>query len=97
MLYSEVAATYEAMENTSKRLELTQLLADLIAKTPNKLLDKVIYLTQGKIYPNFMGIEVGLADRMCMRAIAATSGRSLKEVEKTIIFLGILDPLQKIS
>jgi len=88
LLYSEVAATYEAMEGTAKRLELTQLLADLILKTPNELLDKVIYLTQGKIYPDFMGIEMGLADRMGMRAIAATSGWSLKEVGKKYHLFG---------
>ena len=88
MLYSEVAAAYEAMDNTSKRLELTQILADLIAKTPNELVDKLIYLTQGKIHPDFMGIEVGLADRSVMRAIASTSGHSLKEVEKNYHHFG---------
>jgi len=82
LLYSEVAAAYQTMEDTPKRLELTELFADLIAKTPHELVDKVIYLTQGKLYPDFMGIEVGLAEKMCMRAIAAKSGQSLKEVEK---------------
>jgi DNA ligase-1 len=88
LLYSEVAATYEAMEATTKRLELTQLLADLIVKTPNELVDKVIYLTQGKIHPDFMGIEIGLADRSVMRAIAFTSGHSLKEIEKKYYHFG---------
>ena len=90
MLYSEVAASYEEMDNTSKRLELTKILADLIKKTPNELVDKVIYLTQGKIYPDFMGIEIGLADKSVMRAIASTSGHSLKEVEKKYHLFGDL-------
>ena len=90
MLYSEVAAAYEEMDNTSKRLELTKILADLIKKTPNELVDKVIYLTQGKIYPDFMGIEIGLADRSVIRAIASTSGHSLKEVEKKYHLFGDL-------
>ncbi|MFQ6134806.1 MAG: ATP-dependent DNA ligase [Nitrososphaerales archaeon] len=88
MDYSEVAAAYEAMEGTTKRLELTQLLADLIKKTPKDIIDKVVYLTQGKLYPDFMGIEIGLADKLAMRAIAATTSRSQRDVEKTYNELG---------
>ncbi len=76
------------MESTAKRLELTQLLADLMEKTPIDIIDKVVYLTQGKIYPDFMGVEIGLADKLAMRAIAATTGRSQRDVEQTYNELG---------
>ncbi len=88
MDYSEVAAAYEAMEATAKRLELTRLLADLVKKTPKDIIDKVVYLTQGKLYPDFMGIEIGLADKLAMRAIAATTGRSQRDIEKIYNQLG---------
>lgn len=87
-MYSEVAATFEAMDATSKRLELTQLLADLLKKTPGDLIDKMVYLIQGKLYPDFMGIEIGLADKLVMRSISNVSGRSQKDVEKSYHHFG---------
>lgn len=88
MIYSEVATTFEAMDATSKRLELTQLLADLLKKTPGDLIDKMVYLIQGKLYPDFMGIEIGLADKLVMRSISSVSGRSQKDVEKSYHHFG---------
>ncbi len=88
MNYSEVASAYEAMENTTSRLELIRILSDLVRETPKDIIDKVVYLTQGKLYPDFLGVEIGVADKLAMRAITATSGRSLKEVEQTYHRLG---------
>src|SRR3972149_12260500 len=76
------------MENTTSRLELIRILSDLVRETPKNIIDKVVYLTQGKLYPDFLGIEIGVADKLAMRAITATSGRSLKEVEQTYHRLG---------
>ncbi|NPA75090.1 MAG: ATP-dependent DNA ligase [Euryarchaeota archaeon] len=81
MLYSVVAETYEKIENTSKRLEMTDHLVALLKSTPPDIIDKVIYLTQGKLYPDYVGIELGLADKMAIRAISRVSGLSEKEVE----------------
>jgi DNA ligase-1 len=86
--YSVVTATYEAMESTAKRLELIGLLADLIRRTPSEIVNKVVYLTQGKIYPDFMGIEIGLADKLAMRAISEIAGVSLEEVVQAYHRLG---------
>ena len=82
MLYSTVAETYEALEMTKKRLELTSILTNLFQQTPKKLIDKVVYLTQGKLYPDFMGIEIGIAEKLVARAISAVSGVSEDSVEK---------------
>ncbi|MCL4437248.1 MAG: ATP-dependent DNA ligase [Thaumarchaeota archaeon] len=76
------------MENTASRLELIRILSDLVRETPKDVIDKVVYLTQGKLYPDFLGVEIGVADKLAMRAIAATSGRSLKEVEQAYHRLG---------
>ncbi len=76
------------MEKTTSRLELIRILAELFQKTPKDTIDKVVYLTQGKLYPDFLGVEIGFADKLAMRAIAATSGRSSKEVEHVYHKLG---------
>ena len=62
MKYRDIVDTYIKIEGTSKRLEMTDHLIELISKTPSNLLDKVLYLTQGKLYPDFLGIELGIAD-----------------------------------
>jgi DNA ligase-1 len=82
LLYSIVAKTYEALEMTKKRLELTDILTNLFKQTPKELIDKVVYLTQGKLYPDFMGIEIGIAEKLATRAISTVSGVSEDVIEK---------------
>ena len=67
---------------TKKRLELTDILTNLFKQTPKELIDKVVYLTQGKLYPDFMGIEIGIAEKLATRAISTVSGVSEDVIEK---------------
>ncbi|MEM3022621.1 MAG: ATP-dependent DNA ligase [Candidatus Bathyarchaeia archaeon] len=82
MKYSIIADAYERIEATTKRLEMTELLADLFRRTPKGIIDKVVYLSQGKICPDYMGIELGVAEKLAIRAIAASSGKREGEVEE---------------
>ncbi|MCX8170659.1 MAG: ATP-dependent DNA ligase [Candidatus Bathyarchaeota archaeon] len=81
MDYSLVTEVYEKIEGTTKRLEMTDYLVDLLKKTPKEVIDKVVYLTQGKIYPDYVGIELGIAERLALRAVAKVAGRKEEEVE----------------
>jgi len=76
-----IADAYEKIEATTKRLEMTDLLVDLLKKTPKEIIDKVVYLTQGKIYPDFVGLEIGIAERLAIKALARASGRKETEIE----------------
>lgn len=66
--------TFESMEETKSRLVLTKLLVSLIKNTAPEVIDKVIYLIQGKLRPDYEGIELGIAQKMIVRAISQTSG-----------------------
>jgi DNA ligase-1 len=79
--YEQLAEVFEGIEATSKRLEMTDLLVRLLKETPSDLVDKVVYLTQGKLYPDYMGIELGMAEKLVEKAISFASGRSEAEVE----------------
>ena len=39
---------------------MTDYLVDLLKNTPKEVISRVVYLTQGKLYPDFEGIEMGM-------------------------------------
>ncbi|UCF59062.1 MAG: ATP-dependent DNA ligase, partial [Candidatus Bathyarchaeota archaeon] len=84
MLYSLIADGYEEIEATTKRLEMTDLLVKLLKQTPKDLIDKIVYLTQGKLYPDFVGVEIGIAEKLAIRAVAKATGYSEKEIEENV-------------
>jgi len=70
MLYSRMVETYQKIEATTKRLEITKLLVDLLKETPSEIIDRVVYLTQGKLYPDYLGVEIGIAEKLAIKALA---------------------------
>nr|MDO8082719.1 ATP-dependent DNA ligase [Candidatus Freyarchaeota archaeon] len=84
MKFSIIADFYEKIEETSKRLEMTDLLVQLFKQTPNELIDKVVYLTTGRLYPLFVPIELGLAEKLAIRSVAMASGNKVDEVEENL-------------
>jgi DNA ligase-1 len=88
--YSVIADAYEKIDVTTKRLEMTGHLVKLLKGTPKDVIDKVVYLTQGKLYPDFIGIEIGIAEKLAIRAVARATGHSEKEIEKDLTKTGDL-------
>jgi DNA ligase-1 len=82
--YAEIADTYEKIEATTKRLEMTDLLVALLKDTPKNLIDKVVYLTQGKLYPDFEGIEIGVAEKLAVKALSRASGAKEATIEDNL-------------
>jgi DNA ligase-1 len=81
MKFSLVADTLSYMENTTKRLELTQHLVDLFKITPPDIIPKVVYLLQGKLRPDHEGVEIGIAEKIAIKALSKSSGISIKKIE----------------
>jgi len=80
----------EKLEGTTKRLQMTDYLVELFKMLLKEDLDKAIYLMQGKLYPDYAGVELGLAEKMAIKALVATTGRSEKEVELNLKKIGDL-------
>jgi len=78
--FSTIVSILEQMEQTTSRLELTNYLVTLFKNTPSDLVDKIIYLIQGKIRPDYEGIEMGIAEKMIIRIISQISNISNDEV-----------------
>lgn len=81
MKFSVLAEIFEKMEKTPKRLELTDYLVDLFKNTPPELISKVVYLIQGKLRPDFEGIEIGVAEKLVMRAVYRSTAIEVKKIE----------------
>jgi len=82
--YAVIAEAYEKIEATTKRLEMTDLLVNLLKNTPKEIINKVVYLTQGKIYPDFVNLEIGVAEKLAIKALARASGRKESEIEEDV-------------
>ncbi|KQB36668.1 MULTISPECIES: ATP-dependent DNA ligase [Acidiplasma] len=89
MEFSEVTSTFSEMENTTKRLELTRILANLLKKANNDL-KFIVYLVQGKLAPDFEGIEFGMSDKLIIKSLSSVSGLSDEEVNKIFYKTGDL-------
>jgi len=75
MRYQVLADAYERLEATTKRLEMTEILVRLFREVPKEEIDRVVYLTQGRVFPDYAGIELGLAEKLAIRAVALATGR----------------------
>ena len=81
MEFSIISEMFEMMEKTTKRIELTNILVELLKKTPKKIIPNVVYLLQGIIRPNFEGVELGIAEKLAIRAISKSAGLPIKKIE----------------
>ena len=84
MEYQTIAEAYRDLEQVSGRLALTERLAGLLAATPTDLLPTVCYLCQGLIAPEFAGIDLGLAEKLAVRAVATATGTTQQQVADSV-------------
>ena len=88
--YETVAEAYRDLDEATGRLVLIERLAALLAQTPGKLLPVVCYLCQGLIAPEFAGVDLGLAEKLAIRAVAAATGADQAEVAARVREVGDL-------
>ena len=82
MDYSILADTYEKLEGISSKLAKTEILSELLKKTPTEYLPKLVLLVQGIVFPHFSGNELGIATQMMMKAISKASGFKEESIEE---------------
>lgn len=80
--FSDVASVFGQIEKKSGRLEMTDILATLLARAGGQEIGKLVYLLQGIIAPPYEGVDLGVGERFAIAAIASASGYSANEVEK---------------
>ncbi len=80
MLFREAVETFTRMSETRKRTELVDLIAEMFSRA-DKDLRVLVYITQGKVGPDYMGIELGVADEIIISALSRVSGADLEHIQ----------------
>ncbi|NOZ81784.1 MAG: ATP-dependent DNA ligase [Candidatus Micrarchaeota archaeon] len=75
MLYRELAETYEKLEATTKKLEKTEIVKDILLKSGNEL-RMVVYLLAGRVFPIWDKKETGVASNLMIKALSKSTGIS---------------------
>jgi len=79
MLYSKLAAIYEQLESTRKRLAKTAILADFFS-TLNTKESYLVLLAAGSVFPTYEEKELGVSSQLAIKAIARATGISENEI-----------------
>ena len=90
MKLSLLTNTFEQLEQTRSRLQMTTILANLFEKTTPEDAEKIVFLLQGRVSPQFENIEIGMGEKFIEQAISFASGHTKKQIEKSYSELGDL-------
>ena len=91
MSFKIVAEVFASVERVTSRTQLTMALARLFKNTPPDVIDKVVYLIQGKLGPDWKEIpELGVGEKLLIQAIAMAYRVSEAQVTKMYKALGDL-------
>jgi len=82
MKFIEFSQYLEKLEKTSSRINITEILADLFSKSDKNEIDKIVYLSLGRLAPSYVDIVFNIAERMVLQIISQAYGVDLEEVKK---------------
>jgi len=81
MTFRELSEYFYRLEQITSRLEMADILRDLLERAKAEEIDKVVYLTLGELMPAFRGVEFGVSEKLMMEALSKASGVKVKQVE----------------
>jgi DNA ligase-1 len=70
MKFRQLASYLDRLEKTSSRLEITEILSQLLKSSDKSEVDKVVYLSLGILAPNYEGVILNVAEKMMLRILA---------------------------
>ena len=74
--FAQLVDAYDRISATTKRLEMTDHLVALFREAPKDEIERTAFLTQGRVAPDYAGVELGLAEKLAIRAIAMATGQA---------------------
>ena len=82
MTFKKLAEYFQKLESTASRNSMVEILALLFGEATIREIDKVVYLTQGRVAPLFEPVEFQMAEKMVIKAMAMAYDRSAEEITK---------------
>ena len=82
MKFSLLVKLYEELESTTKRLEKIDILSKFLAKVDSDELKDIVYLAEGRIFPEWDNRKTGFSERLILKALNIGSGESFEKIEK---------------
>lgn len=80
MRFGKLAQYFQQLEATASRNLMTEILADLLKEAGKDEVDKICYLSLGRLAPLYAGIEFNLAEKLMIRVVA----RAFEAKEETV-------------
>jgi len=89
MLFEVLVKALDSAERTTSRTQLTSILVDLFKKSESDIIDKVIYLLQGKLWPDWAGLpELGVGVKLLIKAMSKAFNVKENDIEALYVKLG---------
>lgn len=82
MTFRRLSEYFKLLEQNSSRLKITEILAALFKEANGEEIDKICYLSLGKLLPAYEGLEFQMAEKTVIRAIAKAFGINPEEVQR---------------
>ncbi len=80
MYYEKLVEIYEKLESTSKRLNKTHYVSELLKNISNEDLSEIILLLQGKVFHNYDERKIGIASKLVMKALNIATGKDVEDI-----------------
>ncbi|MGB9830895.1 MAG: DNA ligase, partial [Fervidicoccus fontis] len=83
MDFEIIARTFDALEKISSRIALTNALVDLFKQTSKDEVKIVVYLIQGRLWPDWKGMpEIGVAEKLLIKAASIALNVKEEQINK---------------
>ncbi len=80
MMFNEFCRYLNDLEKTSKRLDMIDILSNLLSNVNENEVNAVVNFVQEQLLPAFYGVQLGIADKMAEKSIALAYNESQTKV-----------------
>lgn len=89
MKFIDLATLLDKIEGTTKRLEMVDFISEILRKSDDEIRETV-YLLQGKVAPDYEGVELGMAEMIAIKALSSLTGQKENVIETELLKVGDL-------
>ena len=84
MKFKIVSEQFQKIEQTSSRLKMTQLLAELFKKATPREAQIISYFSLGELYPPYKNLQFNIADKLMFPIVARLLGKTQSFIKKAV-------------